>query len=208
MKFLAPLAETPIGRALIAYAADLPRWTAANILFALALAPSLLAFYLGDFLLTILLAFPALFALSGQCRALAPVTEGRAPHWSDFLRANFFVALSLWAALAVPLVLLLLNPPTIFFGLLCIIVVILLLVAPFILCLPALLPIGVRLVWRNALVLAIHAPIVALGLVVLMGILAAVIIASRGALIIALPALWSSIAIFSTHQLLRDLSPP
>lgn len=207
MKYLAPLAETPIGRAIIAYFADLPRWTVANIAFALALAPSLLAFYIGDFLLAILLAFPAFFALSSQAHAFAQTVEGRAPRWRDFLRANLPASLTIWAALALPLILLLLDPPTIFFGFLCVIIVILLLIIPFALCLSHLMSTSLSLTWRNALVLAIHFPIVALGLLVLIFIFAAVIIATKGALIIALPALWVSIAVYSTHQLLHDLSP-
>lgn len=205
MKLLAALSETPIGRAIMAYTADLPRWTAANVLFAIALAPTLLAFYLGDFLLAILLSFPALLALSGQCHAFAQTAEGRAPRWRDLLRANIPVTLALWGVLALPTLALLFNPPLIVFGLLCGIIVVGLLVSPFALCLPHLMPVGV---WRNALVLAIHFPIVALGLLVLIGVFVAVAVATRGALIIALPALWASIAVFSTHQLIQDASHP
>jgi hypothetical protein len=207
LKLLTPLAETPIGRAIIAYFADLPRWTVANIGFAIALAPAFLAFYLDDFLLAILLSFPAFFALSGQCYAFAQTVEGRAPRWRDLFRLNVPLTLSLWAALALPLIALPFNPPPIFFAALCILIVFVLLVAPFVLCLPHLLPIGIGLVWRNALVLAIHFPMVALGLLVLIAIIAAIIVAAKGALIIALPALWVSIAIFSTHQLIGDSSP-
>lgn len=206
MKILATLTETPIGRAIIAYFADLPRWTVANIGFAVALAPTLLAAYIGDFLLAILLAFPALFALSGQAHAFAQTVEGRAPRWRDLLRANLPLTLTLWASLALPLILLLLNPPPIFFGLLCIILVILLLIVPFALCLSHLTSTGFWLTWRNAFILAIHFPIVALGLLVLIFIFAAAVVATKGALIIALPALWVSIAVYSTHQLLHDSS--
>ncbi len=207
MKILTTLYETPIGRAIVAYFADLPRWTVANTLFTLALVPSLLAFYLDDFLLAILLTFPAFFALSGQCHALAKTVESRAPRWQDLFHAKLLLTITLWCALALPMTALLFNPAPIFFGILCVVVVLVLLVAPFVLCLPHLLPIGIRLVWRNALVLAIHFPIVALGLLVLVAIFAAVTIATRGALIIALPALWSSITVFSTHQLLHDSAP-
>lgn len=200
MKILAPLAETPIGRAILAYFADLPRWTLANIAFAIALAPALLAVYLDDLLLAALLAFPALFALAGQCHAFALAAEGRVPRWRHLLPASLPLTLALWAALALPFILLLLNPPPILFGLLCALLVVVLLVAPFALCLPAAMP--ARL--RGAFVLAVHFPIVALGLLVLVALFAALAAATRGALLVALPALWSAIAAFSTHQLLHD----
>jgi hypothetical protein len=200
MKILALLAETPIGRAILAYFADLPRWTLANIAFAIALAPALLAVYLDDLLLAALLAFPALFALAGQCHAFALAAEGRVPRWRHLLPASLPLTLALWAALALPFILLLLNPPPILFGLLCALLVVALLVAPFALCLPAAMP--ARL--RGAFVLAVHFPIVALGLLVLVALFAALAAATRGALLVALPALWSAIAAFSTHQLLHD----
>lgn len=202
MKILAILAETPIGRAILAYFADLPRWTLANIAFAIALAPALLAFYLDDLLLAALLAFPALFALAGQCHAFALAAEGRVPRWRHLLPASLPLTLALWAALALPLILLLLNPPPILFGLLCALLVVALLVTPFALCFPPPMPARLRL--RNAFVLAVHFPIVALGLLVLVALFAALAAATRGALLVALPALWSAIAAFSTHQLLHS----
>ncbi|KXK52201.1 MAG: hypothetical protein UZ13_01453 [Chloroflexi bacterium OLB13] len=70
----------------------------------------------------------------------------------------------------------------------------------FALCVPSLLDSeGVQL-WRNALVLAVHYPIVALGLLALMAVGAWAIWLTRGALILVVPPLWSLIAAFTTQD--------
>jgi hypothetical protein len=59
--------------------------------------------------------------------------------------------------------------------------------------------------WRNAFIMAVHYPVVALGLVLLGVLTAWAVAASGGALIIALPALWAAIAVYTVDDLIRSL---
>jgi hypothetical protein len=175
-----------------------------NIAFALALAPSLLAALRGELALALGMSFPAALVLAGMVRLLCAAAEGRPPYfrllWEDV--RLYGVMLTVWGACVVA-GLALLTPllyvavvPALVFALL----------APLVVCVGARLKVGVALAWRNAFVLAVHFPVVALGLVMLGGIVAWGISASGGALIVALPALWAVIAVYTVDELIRTLN--
>lgn len=203
MKLLGVLRETPIGRALIAYFVDLPRWVLLNALFALVLAPSLLAVVRGEITLALALSFPPAVVLAGLVRLLSVTLDGRAPQWALLWQEKrvYLVVLSVWAVSV--LAGLLLLTPLLYMAV--VPAVVILLLAPLAITGAARLNSTLGDAWRNALVLAVHNPIVALGLV-LLGLAAAWgISASGGALVFALPALWAAIAVYTVDDLIHTL---
>lgn len=204
MKILGVLRETPIGRALIAYFLDLPRWALLNALFGLALAPSLLALVQGELPLAIALSFPAALVLAGIVRLISATPSGRAPLWSLLWKdahSYYAVVITVWIAGAAAGLLLL--TPLLYLAVLPAVVIMLL--APLTLTSAARLNNTLADAWRNALVLAVHNPIVALGLVLLGLVTAWGISISGGALVFALPALWAAIAVYTVDDLITTL---
>ena len=79
MRLLQALSETALGRAVIAYVFDLPRWTLANILFAAALIPAYFVLT-QELLLTVGVAtLPAALVLAGMINMAASQTAEDAP---------------------------------------------------------------------------------------------------------------------------------
>jgi hypothetical protein len=203
MKLLGVLRETPIGRALIAYFVDLPRWALLNALFGLALVPSLFAVVRGEIALALVLSFPPAAVLAGLVRLLSVTLNGRAPQWSQLWQEKlvYGVVLSAWGASVLSA--LLLFTPLLYVAV--VPAVVILLLTPLAICGAARLNVSFVDAWRNALVMAVHYPVVALGLVLLGLLTAWGISASGGALVFALPALWAAIAVYSVDDLITTL---
>lgn len=203
MNLVRGLSATPIGRALIAYFLDLPRWTLLNILLIVSLIP-----FMGALLLGIaegwivLLTFPAVMVSGGMVNMGTRVVKDESPHWRDLFvtLATYSTALVIWGAVVIGLALLMSELPLLHLFILAAVVLALLMIAVFALFLPALLSVKGVLVWRNALVLAVHSPIVALGLLALLIVGGWAIWISRGALLVVIPALWVMIAAYSVQD--------
>lgn len=203
MKRFDVLYETPIGRALAAYFFDLPRWTLFNVIFALALAPSLLAVLNGEFALALVLSFPPAFVMVGLIRHLSMTAENRAPRWSSLWAdvRGYRVVLSVWGASI--LVGLILLTPLLYVAV--VPAVIVLFLAPLAICSSERLHVGIPHAWRNAFIMAVHYPVVALGLVLLAVLSVCGVVLSRGALVIVLPALWAAISVYTVDDLIQSL---
>jgi hypothetical protein len=201
------LPGTPIGRALLAFWRDLPLWVACNLALGVAVAPPVVAALGGQLALAPALSFPAVALVAGVAEAAAIAAEGGAPRLAHLARGASPVALSVWAALALVAGSFLLNAPALVVALQCAVAVVALMLAPFALCLPPLTTRRPALVWRNALVLAVRAPWVALGLLALATLVGWAVALSRGALLVALPSLWVVVAVFSTRDLARAAGP-
>ena len=203
MRLVRYLQETTIGRALIAYFVDLPRWVLLNIAFSVTLLPSAFAFILGQTALALILSFPAAWVLAVMIRFFANTTDDRVASWS-LLWANigsYKVVFSAWVCLVVA-GLCLLTP---FYIIAVIPMVLVLMLAPMAISSAECLPVTFWEAWRNAFVMAVHYPIVALGVVLFGGLMAWGISVSGGALIVALPALWAAIAVYTVHDLINSL---
>jgi hypothetical protein len=194
------LAETPIGRALLAYWEDLPLWTLANVILLLTLLPGFVAWSVSGPRLAILLSWPVSFAMSGIVNALARSVHQKAPAYRDLLTGPYAVALSTWVISAVLALVFTLPLSRIVFIGCCLAACCFLLVAPFSLCISALYSSGGYLAWRNGFVMAVHAPLIAVGLVALAGLLGWVSILSKGALLVVVPALWMAITMYTTRE--------
>lgn len=195
------LAETPIGRALLAYWEDLPLWTIANVILLLALLPSFVAWFVSGPQLAILLSWPVSIATAGIINALARSVHQKAPAHRDLLTGPYQIALSGWVISAVLALLFTLPLPRIVFIGCCLATCCFLLVAPFSLCLSALYSSGRYLAWRNGFVMAVHSPVIAVGLVALAGLLGWVSILSKGSLLVVMPALWMAISMYTTWEI-------
>lgn len=202
MYFLKTLSDTPIGRALVAYFFDLPRWTLVNILFAISLAPVFFALINGAVNLVGLLTFPIVPVSAGMVNMAARQAREEIPRWRDVFAqpATYVVAFTIWMGLAVVLTLMLTAPTLIVFFIICAVTLGLLMISVCALFTPVLLGVRGVLVWRNALVLAVHYPMVALGLVALLAVGAWTVWISRGTLLLLVPALWMVIAVFSIQD--------
>lgn len=203
MNLVRGLSATPIGRAFIAYFLDLPRWTLLNVLFSVSLIPIVGALLNGNTdWWVILLTSPIVIVSGGMVNMAAQEVKEDAPRWRDVLAmpATYSTALAIWGGGVVAWVLFISEPPALLLFIVCAAVLAFLMIGVFALFLPALLGVKGRLVWRNALVLTVHSPIVALGLLALLGVGAWVIWISRGALALVVPALWVMIAAYSIQD--------
>lgn len=202
MHLIHSLSDTPIGRALAAYFFGLPRWTLANVVFAASLLPALLALLDGAFELIVPSSFPGVVAGAAIINMAAREATSKAARWRDMFShpAAYIAAAVFWLVLLVVSQLLFTNSPLIVIGVVCAVALMLLMIGVFALCAPALLDIEGLLVWRNALVLAVHNPIVALGLLALMAVGIWSIWFTRGALLLVIPSLWALIATFSSQD--------
>lgn len=205
MNIMRSLRETPIGCALLSFWFDLPFWLCANLLFALSLVPVWLGLLSDRVPLAVGLTLPAAFVLSGTVRAYAQTILERPPHWHDLIGKDWWCILSGWAVLSVLALSFLVELPPIIFAVQCLIAVILSLLLPYILCLPTLLPINIRLTWRNAFVLVVHFPIISLGMVIL-AVLAGTLIIAHPIFVLFLPALWAGICTYTCYSLVHQIT--
>lgn len=207
MRLLQSLAETALGRALIAYFFDLPRWTAASILFALALLPACLALLNGLLLGVAAATLPVVPVVAGMINMAAGQTAENAPRLRDALAypATLFAVFAVWAGAAIVLTLALAGVPlAAVFGA-GVALFSLLMVGVFAIFMPSQLCVAGWLIWRNGLVLAVSSPMVALGLLALGGVGVWAVWVSKGALIVAIPSLWVLLAAFTVDERIRAL---
>lgn len=207
MRLLQSLSETALGRALIAYFFDLPRWTAASILFALALLPAYLALISGLLLGVAAATLPVVPVLAGMINMAAGQTAENAPRLRDALAypATLFAVFVVWAGAAILLTAVLAGMPlAAVFGA-GIVLFSLLLIGVFAIFMPSQLRVEGRLIWRNALVLAVSSPVIALGLLALGGVGVWAVWVSKGALIVVIPSLWVLLAAFTVDERIRTL---
>jgi hypothetical protein len=203
MKLLDALHETPIGRALTAFFVDLPHWVLFNVIFAAALAPVLFAALRGEFMLALVLSFPPALVMAGLIRHLSMVAENSALRWSSLWvnGRGYRAVLSVWVAIVAAGLMLL--TPLLYVAV--IPAVIVLLLAPLALCSSERLHVSTLQTWRNAFIMAVHYPVVALGLVLLAALSVWCVLLTQGALIIVLPALWAAISVYTVDDVIRSL---
>lgn len=215
MRLLHSLSETPLGRALLAYFFDLPRWTLANVLFAVALLPAALALINGLMTAVPFATLPIVPVLAGMINITAQQVAEKAPRSRDAFAypVTLITVFVVWAFSAAIVTLLLIDASIAIVFLTGIALLSLLMIGVFAIFLPSQLKINHRLVWRNALVLAVSNPIIGLGILVFAGVGIWVIWMSKGALILVVPSLWvimaafavdDRIAAFQAAQLKRD----
>ncbi len=207
MRLVQSLSETALGRALIAYFFDLPRWTLANALFAVALLPAYLALTSGLLLGVAAATLPAVLVLSGMINMAARQAADEAPRLRDVWAnaSTLLTAFAVWLGSVILMTPVLAGVPVpVAFGI-GIILFSLLMIGVFAIFLPSQLKVSGRLIWRNALVLAVSNPIIALGLLMLGGIGVWAVSISKGALIIVIPALWVLLAAFTVDERIKAM---
>lgn len=199
------LQATALGRALLAYVIDLPLWSAASVVLALTSTPSLVALAQGHPLYALLFWLPAALVLAGIAGGLAATVDGTTPRPRLFLRGPFIPALTAWTLLAAIGLTFFIELPAPLIIVQCMVALLALMLAPLVGCLPALLPMSAGMAWRNAFVVAVHYPVRALGLAALAVVASVLVLATRGALLLVLPGLWLSIALYTTHEILTEI---
>ncbi len=207
MHLLQSLSETSLGRALIAYFFDLPRWTLASVLFGVALLPAYLALTNGIEPGAAAATLPAVPVMAGMINMSASQTAGNAPRFRDALAypSTLFTVFLMWLGGAVLGTLLLIGAPLVLIFIIAVVLLMLLLIGVFAIFLPSQLKVTGRLIWRNGLVLAVSNPIIGLGILLLAVVGVWVIAISKGALIIAIPALWILMAAFTVDDRIQDI---
>lgn len=207
MHLLQSLSETSLGRALIAYFFDLPRWTLANILFGVALLPAYLALTNGLLPGVAVVTLPVVPVLAGMINMAASQIAENAPRFRDAFTypSTLFVVFTVWLGAAVLGTLLLTGAPLILIFVIAIALLMALMIGVFALFLPSQLKVTGVLIWRNALVLAVSNPIIGLGILFLGGIGVWAVAISKGALIIVIPALWVLMAAFTVDDRIQDI---
>lgn len=202
MRLIHSLSETPLGRALLAYFYDLPRWTVANVLFAVALLPAALAVINGLTAAVPLATLPIVPVVAGMINITARQVAESAPRSRDALAypVTLTTVFVVWAVAAAALTLALNGVSiAVVFGI-GIVLLSVLMVGVFGMFLPSQMKIKSRFVWHNALVLAVSNPITGLGLLVLAGVGAWSVWISKGALILVVPAVWVIMAAFTVDD--------
>lgn len=207
MSILRSLSETFIGRALIADFADLPRWTLANLIFALALLPAYLALINGQWLAVAAVTLPVVPVITGMINMAAGTVTGGKPRLRDVwaFRSALFAVFAVWLGAAFVLTLLLAGMPLVLVIIAGIGLLFLLVIGVFAIYLPSQLKVEGLLIWRNALVLAASYPVVGLGLVALGAIAIWLVAISKGALIIVVPSLWVVLGAFTVDGQIKAL---
>ena len=207
MRLLQALSETALGRAVIAYVFDLPRWTLANILFAAALIPAYLVLTQGLLLTVGVATLPTVLVLAGMINMAASQTAEDAPRLRHAFAypATLPTVFIVWTGAVIAQVLLLLSASLVVVFLIGIALFSLLMIGVFAIYMPSQLKVNGLLIWRNALVMAVSSPIVALGLLVLAGIGAWAVWVSKGALIVVIPSLWVILAAFTVDDRIKTL---
>ncbi len=202
MRLIHALSDTALGQALLAYLFDMPRWTLANLVFAVALLPAALALLNGLTTAVPLATLPVVPVLAGMINITARQVAENAPRSRDAFAypVTLTTVFSVWAVVAASLTLALNGMAN---GLVFIVAIVLLstlMIGVFAIFLPSQLKVNSRLVWRNALVLAVSNPVTGLGLLVLAGVGGWSIWISKGALILVVPALWVIMAAFTVSD--------
>lgn len=207
MNILRALSETFIGRALIADFFDLPRWTLANGVFALALLPAWFAATSGWWLAVAGATLPVVPVVAGMINMAAGQTADKALRLRDALayRSTLFTVFVVWAGVALLLTMVFAGVPLVIVFVAGIFAIFLLVIGVFALFMPSLLKVDGLLIWRNALVLAASYPIVGLGLVALGAICLWLAYISKGALIFAVPSLWVVLSAFSVQEQIKAM---
>lgn len=199
MRLLHSLSETPLGRALLAYFYDLPRWTVANILFAVALLPAALALLNGLTAAVPLATLPLVPVVAGMINITARQVAESAPRSRDALAypVTLTTVFVVWVISAALITLMLIGVSLAVVFMIGVLLLSLLMVGVFGIFLPSQMKIKSRLAWRNAVVLAVSNPITGLGLLMLAGVGIWGIWISKGALILVIPAVWVIMAAFT-----------
>jgi hypothetical protein len=202
MRIIQSLSETSLGRALLAYFYDLPRWTLANALFAVALLPAALSLISGLTAALPLATLPLVPVLAGMINITAQQVAENAPRSRDAFTypVTLTTVFVVWAVAAVSLTLALNGVSVMMVFIIGIALLSALMVGVFGIFLPSQMKITSRLVWRNALVLAVSNPITGFGLLVLAGVGIWSIWISKGALILIVPSLWVIMAAFTVDD--------
>jgi hypothetical protein len=206
MNIVRGLSATPIGRALIDYFFDLPRWALLNIMFAISLLPVFWTLVNGiPDQRVILMTFPVVIVISGMVNISAIAAAEAAPRLQEMFAypATLITTVMIWAGVMAILLLFTIELPVIVLLIICGLVLALLMIGVFALFIPVMLEVKGWLVWRNALVLTVHYPMVALGLLALLVVGIWTIWISRGALVVVVPALWMMIAAYSVQDRIK-----
>ncbi len=205
MHLLQSLSETALGRALIAYFFDLPRWTLANILFTAALLPAYLALTGGYYAIGVMVTLPVVPVIAGMVNMAASQTLENAPRLKAMFAypATLITVFAVWLGTVLLSMLLLVGMPIAIVFLIGFALFTLLLIGVFAIYLPSQLKVNGRLIWRNALVLAVSNPIIGLGMLFLGGIGLWAVWMSKGALIVVMPALWVLMVAFTIDDRIK-----
>ena len=176
-------------------------WVFGNIILAISLLPSVIALISGQTGLAIVFSIFALLTLAGLAQILVKPLNSGVPQWSDMRKGNYKPAVSAWLALST------IASLFAFPGLAVqsVLAVLALILSPILLCLPCMYPTTIRLAWRNALVIAIHYPFIALGFPALGFIFSWLVVLTRGALFLVLPTLWLAIVLVSLQEIAKEL---
>jgi hypothetical protein len=205
MERLGALSKTAIGRALLEYVADMPLWSIANVALIASLLPALTALFYDRGVWAIPLSCPPLLVLSEMMGIASETTGGTKPRWR-VVKARCAASLSLWAVVVLLAGMFLIVSSPMLLGMLVVLAVVVLMPLPFVLCIASLKVVSVDSAWRDAFVLAIRFPMIALGLLALALVFTWAVVVTKGALMLAVPALWAIIATYTTHELIRDVN--
>lgn len=207
MRLLHALSETALGRALIAYFFDLPRWTLANMLFAVALAPAYLALASEQLTVAAAATLPVVPVAAGMINMAASQTAAKAPRLRDAFAypATLITVFVVWAVTAAFATVVLAGVTPVVVFVTGIVFLSVLLIGVFAIFLPSQLQVEGMLVGRNALVLAVSNPIIGLGMLALAGIGVWAVWVSKGALIVVVPALWVLLAAFAVDDRIKAI---
>lgn len=207
MRLVQSLSETALGRALIAYFFDLPRWTLANVLFALALLPAYLALINGLMLGVAMATLPAVPVLAGMINIAASHTAENAPRLRAALAysSTLFTVFAVWIGTVISLTMLLAGVSLVAVFVIGILMFSLLLIGVFAVYMPSQLKVDGLLIWRNALVLAVGNPIIGLGLLALGGAGVWAVWISKGALIVVVPSLWVVLTAYTVDDRIKTM---
>lgn len=207
MRLLDAFSATFIGRALLATFFDLPRWTLANLAFTIALLPAYQAMLNDRWLAAAWATLPVVPVAAGMINMASGQAAGRALRLRDAwaCRPTLFTVFIVWASAAFTITLLFAGAPLAVVLATSIGLLFLLVIGVFAIYLPAQLNVGGLLIWRNALVLAASYPVVGLGLLALGVVGLWLVVISKGALIIVVPALWTVLAAFTVSDQIKAL---
>jgi hypothetical protein len=199
-------ASTPIGRACQAYYAELPFWTLFNLVLALLLAPSGIAWYFGKPLMAFTILLLPVWFYSGMAKAAWRTLHRGAPRYRDLVQGSWLATLSTWLIVAIAGVGIRAAPSPEVLGASYVLAVVALMPLPFLLCTGHLGTTAADRA-RAALLLTLHYPVASLGLLALVMFSVQLAVALHGALLLVLPAVWILIACHATHELMTQIAP-
>lgn len=198
------LNEFTVGKALLAFIDDIVLWIVANIVFSISAVPFLIALSLGQFSLAAVLTFPALFCLAGILQAASATSGRRTPTYRLLLPSDLTLVLAAWIGIVATVVLLDVVAGTILqmFG--AALLATWLLLLPFVFYSAAVWSTSLPDSWRNAVVMAVHYPIYAIGYLVLAAMCIGLILITRGSFAILMTSIWALIVVFATDELVTN----